>query len=698
MKYLYLPLLILFTCPFIYSQKNGAVLTEFINSTNNEKALVKESVDQTLNGNFLNAILVIDKLISIDDDNPNYYYRMGYLSYHLNKNNQAVIETLLKAVKGKIVKDFDIYTTRKIVSIDAYYFLGSCYLKANQLDSAQKYIERYLENTHKNSSLFNSAELKLIYLKNAKKQLDLYNSDMGDKNIHVTNMGGQINSKYQDYSSVLSPNGLELFYTSKRPWGGDTSIFLINPGTGQYPDDIYRSSYDFDSDSWSRSVRLPFNTAKYNEGVTSSNIKVGSIYIYSDSIGKGNILTAKVNDDGKLGKIENLKIAAVNSNKYWEPSIYISKYHDRIYFSSDRKGGYGGLDIYYCDRIGDSSWSEPVNLGPQINTKYNEDAPVVSANGKYFFYTSNNEKSMGGYDIFYAPITDDGKIEEGFPLKYPINSTSDDIYYKPSNDDLSGFLTSDRPDGSYGDLDIYDIDNNYIGIGNKRIFIASLDMADNEALPEDTYVKLTCLDCETQTPILLKPRKRDGVVQSSIEPCHHYQVEYLQNNEVKNSTEIKTDCDQLLAIYKMPYTYDLKPKPTEPEVAPTHLLLASFKNIFGYNKNKISQKNDELQDIIAKAQQILKENTHARITFEISSSASKVPTRAFKDNHILAQRRADNLQKVILANFEEELIKSGRVSSEIKNVVVDGPEYQKDFKDISKYKPYQFVSFQVYQQ
>jgi outer membrane protein OmpA-like peptidoglycan-associated protein/tetratricopeptide (TPR) repeat protein len=102
-----------------------------------------------------------------------------------------------------------------------------------------------------------------------------------------------------------------------------------------------------------------------------------------------------------------------------------------LYFTSDRKGGYGGLDIYYSSKSGAGDWGQPVNLGPLINSPYNEESPFLSADSKRLFFSSQGHYNMGGYDVFCSMLGDDGNWLPPVNIGYPLNSTDDDLFFFP---------------------------------------------------------------------------------------------------------------------------------------------------------------------------------------------------------------------------------------------------------------------------
>ena len=131
-----------------------------------------------------------------------------------------------------------------------------------------------------------------------------------------------------------------------------------------------------------------------------------------------------------------------------------SSYHPAInaagtvlYFSSDRAGGYGGADLYKAEKITDSTWSAPVNLGPSVNTEGNEVFPFVKGNDLIF--SSDGWSGMGGLDLFQVSLIKSSPQPKNFG--YPVNSSADDFGFVMSADEQEGYLSSNR----YGTDDVF---------------------------------------------------------------------------------------------------------------------------------------------------------------------------------------------------------------------------------------------------
>ncbi len=145
----------------------------------------------------------------------------------------------------------------------------------------------------------------------------------------------------------------------------------------------------------------------------------------------------------------------------------------KLYFSSNMPGGYGGMDLYVCEWVGDSTWSMPKNLGDKINTIEEEVFPFISKDNILYF-ASNARKTMGGLDIFYYDFTNYKAQVESFP--YPINSSDDDFAFITHPNKYSGYFSSDR--GNKGiDDDIYSFN-----ILSKKIKIYVIDSLSKQAI------------------------------------------------------------------------------------------------------------------------------------------------------------------------------------------------------------------------
>ncbi len=134
----------------------------------------------------------------------------------------------------------------------------------------------------------------------------------------------------------------------------------------------------------------------------------------------------------------------------------LSVFQDSILiFSSARAGGYGGYDLY-MSILRNDEWTQPVNLGPKINTPFNEVSPFIANDGLSLYYSTNQLKSIGGYDIFKTAYKPEAQLwTTPVNLGLPVNSAGDDLGFKLTADGLAGIFSSNRKTDNQGGFDIY---------------------------------------------------------------------------------------------------------------------------------------------------------------------------------------------------------------------------------------------------
>lgn len=148
------------------------------------------------------------------------------------------------------------------------------------------------------------------------------------------------------------------------------------------------------------------------------------------------------------GEWKNIASFSYNSNEYATGHPCISPSGQQLYFISDMPGGYGGTDIYMCE-LKDGKWGQPVNLGPAINTEANEMFPFISKKGELYF-SSNRRDGAGGLDIYVSKQAN-GSWEKPKHMPSPINSFYDDFAFVCDASGKKGYFSSHRD----GTDDIY---------------------------------------------------------------------------------------------------------------------------------------------------------------------------------------------------------------------------------------------------
>ncbi len=272
------------------------------------------------------------------------------------------------------------------------------------------------------------------------------------------NLGEGVNTADDEYFPTLTVDGKTLIFTRRVPRRKTTTAntreeedfyesHLKTPPTGEWGD-------------WTKAVRMaePVNSND-NEGAQCIS-RDGRIMIFTacgrpDGEGRCDLYVCM-----KIGqrwtKPRNMG-PAINSAA-WESQPSLSIDGKTLYFVSDRKGGYGGTDIWKST-LKDGAWTSPVNMGSEINTAANEHTPFIHYDDNTFYFASEGLVGMGGSDIFVCRKerdTSTGQTMWGKPenLSYPINTGGDESGLIVSPDGHTAFFSSDQLGGN-GKQDIY---------------------------------------------------------------------------------------------------------------------------------------------------------------------------------------------------------------------------------------------------
>ena len=147
----------------------------------------------------------------------------------------------------------------------------------------------------------------------------------------------------------------------------------------------------------------------------------------------------------------------VNKSSYFDLEACITEDENLLIISSDRAGGFGGCDLYFIKKLPNGKWSTPENLGPKVNTKYDENFPMFDEKTNMLYFASQGHTGMGGYDIFKTKFNSETKTF-GSPanIGYPINTPEDNMQISLAKNKRDAYVSAYRKEG-FGDLDIYKI-------------------------------------------------------------------------------------------------------------------------------------------------------------------------------------------------------------------------------------------------
>lgn len=268
--------------------------------------------------------------------------------------------------------------------------------------------------------------------------------------VTITNLGPEINSPFPDFSPAINADESMIVFTSRR---ANSTGGMLDGQDNQYFEDIYFSKRVNGQWQKAEGVGKEINTNTHDACVGLSADGQEMIVYKTSSAENGDLFISDLvgqtwSEPKDLGQNVN--------SKNWEPAASLSSDAKTLFFSSNRPGGFGGTDIYMSKKNEKGEFGPAVLLGAEVNTPYDENSPFIHADGKTLYFSSNGHKSIGGFDIFATTIdVKTGEITSRTEnLGYPINTAHDDVFFVWSSDSKRAYFSSIREDG-YGEKDIY---------------------------------------------------------------------------------------------------------------------------------------------------------------------------------------------------------------------------------------------------
>lgn len=362
---------------------------------------------------------------------------------HFVEANLMLAEWYLDAGQTSLAKDYYYAAVKSNESFfpQAWLQLGNLELQDNNFAKAISNYDRYLslkpkDNTHRLEAEYG------ISCASFRQQALAHPVDF-----HPENMGAAVNSQYDEYLPALTADGKTLIFTRRMPRKATSTCNTPEE------EDFYKSV--FENGKWQKAQRMnePLNSTD-NEGAQCVS-QDGRIMIFTacerrDGAGRCDLYQCLWHGD-KWSKPRNMG-APLNTGS-WESQPSLSLDGKTLYFASDRKGGYGGIDIWKSE-LREGRWSNPVNLGPTINTAGDETCPFIHFDNKTLYFASTGHVGMGGSDLFCARLQEDGSWGTPQNLGYPINTSGNESNLIVAPDGKTALFSSDILEG-YGKQDLY---------------------------------------------------------------------------------------------------------------------------------------------------------------------------------------------------------------------------------------------------
>lgn len=481
----------------------------------------------------------VDVLLNLNEEQPNnanINYKLGFCLLHMSNRRADALPYLKKAENG-ISKKYNPFSPfEKASPFETHFYLARAYHLNEKLDDAILNFEAFLEETKSKHVLYDQAQLYVKQCNVAKEEIK------NKKEFKIANVGEPINSVDEDFSPIVTLDEGAMYFTSRRLRPDSSNLKFFSPQDGMHYEDVYVSYYNFKNNTWGDpEVISSISSPKSNQATISVSSDGQQLFIYKDINGNGEIYVAQ-NEGETFGTPE--KMGSDINTEYWETHATLSADGQTLYFVSDRPGGLGGRDIYRCKKLPNGMWSKALNIGPPINTPYDEESPYFHPFGNILYFSSNGENSMGGFDIYYAEEEEDdqGNIKWSTPtnLGYPLNTVDDDVFFTTNAKGDQGYYSSAKK-GGFGQKDIYTV--SFKSVKEEfAILKGYIDPGSAEKLPEGIVIYVYDLTTGDD-PQEYSPNVRNGSYIFNLTPCHDYEVEYTMNEEPFYTTEFKVPCE-----------------------------------------------------------------------------------------------------------------------------------------------------------
>lgn len=649
-------------------------------------------------------------------DNGNVNYRAGRAYLGSFRDKTKSLPYLEKAVNIGIAPNYNpISSSEKKAPAEAYYYLGKAQQLNYQLDDALENYKTFIAKASPKHFLVQEAQRSVETTENAK----VLTKD--SVQFDITHMGAVVNSISPDFSPVISVDENALFFTSRRLRPDSSNFNIVEATTGEYFEDIYVSYKNRDGE-WQQPELLNINTMDHT---ATMNVSADgqTLFIYRDDNGDGNIYQSTL--IGETWSEPEIMPSVINSGS-WETHLALSADENTIYFVSNRKGGLGGRDIYRVVRLPNGDWSKALNVGPTINTPYEEDAVFISPDGNTLYFSSQGHKSMGGFDIFSTTKDENDEWTTPKNIGYPINTVDDDVFFVTSADGRRAYYSSVKATG-IGEKDLYLID---LPAPEREVQLAVLKgyvtPVEGQTIPESTIIYVT--NNKSGETKAYTPRARDGVFVAILPPCVEYNIDYrIEGKSIYNEVinvpcessyqeinkellldPVNLDKSKVMTIEKEEdaLTSDKIIQQKKEEVGDSLKVTTSdgtstftsttekgstiFDKFYNYNEKDVSLDDSRFNIFMNDVAEIIREN--GSIEVEITGSASKVPTSTYKSNQVLAGLRAEEARKKFLEGLRDREIESSKVTFSDSKELVQGPDYKNDARTgKEKYGKYQFI-------
>ena len=384
-------------------------------------------------GEYEEALYLFLQLTRDYPDNNNFHFRAGMSFLELPGKERESIPYFEKAVQNTTLKYKDKDFQIRQAPHHAWFYLGNAYRINNQLDKALESYEKFMDIRNFESTY----NLRIVENEIAACQRAKIIQD-SPVQLEKQNLGQEINSSSHNFQPVVNKDETVMVFMQRQRFY-DAIMYSIK-----------------ENGQWTKPINITPQIGSDGEMVPTGISPDGKELLLVRKISEDNgdiyysrlegTFWSKATDLGKtINTIKNEDHASFSCDGSY------------IIFSSDRRGGYGKLDLYITKRLNDNTLDQPQNMGNTINTEEDETSAYLAMNDKLLYFSSSGHFNMGGFDIFFSEKTDNG-WSEPVNIGFPLNTTGDNRFYQPVNKGNTGYANFFNQKENLKEEDIYRIE------------------------------------------------------------------------------------------------------------------------------------------------------------------------------------------------------------------------------------------------
>lgn len=533
---------------------------------------------------------------------------------------------------------------------EPYYYIGFNYYEEVKNDSAIKYLEKFIKFKDEDMSKFSKDYEAEIYqakemVKYAKKESELKKKIVP---FNPTVVKG-ISTPRDEYLAYISPDDQLCFFTRRVPAQSMDKVYVTDKEKEVFMVAQRDKTGVFNGGEL---MSPPFNTTDDNQGGCTITIDNKKLYFAISKMEGGAQpncdLYYSENINESWSEIKKLG-TNVNHPMYWDSQPTVSADGNTIYFASDRKGGYGGIDIWFTKRNpATGEWGVPQNAGPKINTQGDEKTPFIHSDSETLYFSSNGHFGFGGYDIFLIRKNEKGEWLDAENIGYPINTEVDDTGFFVSTDSKTGYFFSytegKLQNKGVGRYDLFSFELYKEARPQETAFLSG-DIKDKHGnVIEGGKVEITNTVTKEKTLAVVDSTAGKFMVAVNVKKKDNLLVTIKKNDYSYNST----------VVSMKDVSFEKPPKPVTLEINEATVGSSFVINNIYYNTNSADLKS-ESHIVLEEFANYLKENP--TITIEVQGHTDNVGNP--KANEALSANRAYTVKSFL----EEKGIDGKRITA-----------------------------------